>query len=374
MTAPAPVPFVDVSGSPGECGAAYGAAAAEVIARNIQAYERRFAVQAGLDRATVHAAGRSYQEVTAVHHPRIAEMLDAVADGAGVPAEAVYAINARTELLYGALGAAAGAPDTVDGGCTSAGVLGTHTASGHVLLAQNWDWHPDQRDTMLLLRTTDERGHAVLSLTEAGMLAKVGVNSAGVGVCVNMLGSDRDGLGEPGVPYHVMVRAALDADSMARALRATVRPPRTSSINLLIGQAGDNGGEVIDVEIAPGDAGWLHPVDGIVTHANHFDVPLPIYDTIKDWGGSSLFRAARARRLLAEPAAAGKVSEADLATVLRDHASFPLSICRHVDERDAYYDRSESAYSIILDLDDRRLAVAAGPPCQAEYTWLDLVT
>ena len=73
-------------------------------------------------------------------------------------------------------------------------MLGTHTANGHTLLAQNWDWHPDQRDAMVLLTTTDESGHRVLALTEAGMLAKTGLNSAGVGLCVNMLGTDRDGV------------------------------------------------------------------------------------------------------------------------------------------------------------------------------------
>src|SRR5262245_28550645 len=118
MTAPRPLPVIDVSGSPGQCGSAYGAAAAEVIARNIDAYDRRFAIQAGLDRATVHAAGRSYRQATAEHHPRVAEMLDGVAEGAGVPVDAIYAINARTELIYGAL----------NGECTSVGVLGTHTA------------------------------------------------------------------------------------------------------------------------------------------------------------------------------------------------------------------------------------------------------
>ena len=367
-----PVPLVSVSGPPAESGAAYGAAAAEQIARNIEAYGRRFAVQAGLDTAAVHAAGAEYRLATAEHHPRIAEMLDAVAEGAGVPVDAIYALNARTELIYGALVGPAGSPDAADGGCTALGVLGTHTASGHLLIGQNWDWHPEQRDAMLLLRTTDERGHTVLTLTEAGMLAKTGLNSAGVGLCVNMLGSGQDGLGQPGVPYHVMLRAALEADCLAAALRATVRPPRTSSINMLIGQAGDSGGELIDVELAPGEAGWLHPVDGVLTHANHFEAPVPVYDTIKDWGGSSMFRAARARRLLGEPAATGKVTEDDLIAVFRDHASYPSAICKHDDNREPYYDRSETLYSILIDLDDRRIAIAPGPPCRDTYTWFPL--
>lgn len=391
MTTGLPIPVVSVTGPPQHCGFAYGAATAELVARNIEAYARRFADQAGLDGVTVRAAGAMYQEVTWEHHPRIGQMLDGVAAGAGVPAEEIYALNARTELIYGShaglphaptgaarpagVGPAARGPA---GGCTSLGVLGTHTTTGHLLLAQNWDWHPDQRDTTLLLRTTDEHGHTVLALTEAGMLAKTGLSSAGVGVCMNMLGCDRDGLpasAPPGVPYHVLVRSALDAGNLAQALRQTVRPPRNSSVNLLLGQAGagPEGGELIDLEIVPGDVGWLHPVDGLVTHANHFETPLPVYDTIKDWGGSSLFRAARARRLLTPAALAGKVGEDDLIGVLRDHASSPLGICRHAEERDNWYDRAESVYSVLLDLDERRMAVASGPPCTGDYTWVGLL-
>jgi isopenicillin-N N-acyltransferase-like protein len=364
-----PVPLINVSGSPAEWGGAYGAAAAGRITTNIELYTRRFHDQAGLDLAAVRRAGVEFGVATRQHHPRIAAALDAVAEAAGADVDDIYALNARTELLH-----RAAPPDGSGGGCTSIGVLGSHTATGHTLLAQNWDWHPDQRDAMVLLRTTDERGHTVLTMAEAGMLAKVGLNSAGLGLCVNMLGSDRDGTGgqrPAGVPYHVMVRAALDAESLGAALRETHRPPRNSSVNLLIGQAGA-GGEIIDVELAPGDVGWLHPVDGLITHANHFEARMAVRDTIKDWGGSSPFRSARAGRLLAATVADGKTTVDDLVVVLRDHMSFPMSICRHMDERDAYVDRSESVYSVMLDLDARTMAIAPGPPCGGEYTYFDL--
>lgn len=393
-----PLPLISVEGTPARWGAAYGAAAAGPIHENIALYHRRFAEEAGLDLAAVRAAGAAFRTATEALLPRIAAALDGMAEGAGVPVEDVYALNGRSELIYGGRGAPPAAPDGADGGCTAIGVLGTHTASGHLLLAQNWDWHPEQRDAMVLLATRDERGHSVLTLAEAGMLAKAGVNWAGVGVCVNLLGCDRDGLPDdgtaPGVPYHVLLRAALEADSLSWALRSVLRLPRNSSLNMLLGQGshpnrssgedasyapgssardGDPaGGELIDLEVAPGDAGWLHPHDGLLTHANHFESALRLHDTIKDWGGSSLFRSARARRLLADAAAAAKVTEDDLAAVLRDHASFPLSICRHVDERDAPADRTETVYAILLDLDARRFGIAAGPPCAHEFAWLDI--
>src|SRR6266542_2281446 len=98
----------------------------------------------------------------------------------------------------------------------------------------------------------------------------------------------------------------------------------------------------------------------------------PTHDALKDLGGSSFYRAARARRLLALVAAERKVAQRDLAMILADHASFPRAICRHVDLSDPEDERSESIYSVLLDLDDRRMAVAAGPPCQGEYVWVKL--
>jgi len=383
------LPLVSVSGPPAESGAAYGEAARDQILANVEVYRRRFRDQAGLDRAGIERAGRAFREATVTHWPRIAEMLDAVAAGAGVPAAEVYALNARTELLYGHLvrrseprGGSEG--DGLGGRveeCTAIGVLGTHTGTGHLLLGQNWDWHPDQRDAMLLLRTTDERGHTILTMAEAGMLAKTGLNSGGVGQCLTMLGSDRDGLTDPpGVPYHVLARATLEADCLALATRAACRSPRNASINLLLGQAGDpaygepsSGGEMLDLELVPGDVGWLHPVGGLITHANHLESGLPVYDIQKEWGGSSLYRAARARRLLAETVAAGKTTVDDLVTVFRDHGGFPHAICRHMDDRLPVLEHSETVYSIVLDLDARRFGIAEGPPCDHDYEWLDIL-
>src|SRR5262249_45271598 len=149
---------------------------------------------AGISEKASRTAGDGFRAETRNRFPRIAEMLDATAEGAGVTLGDLYAVNARTELIYGA---------TPDDGCTVLGVLGTHTATGHTLLAQNWDWHPDQRDAMVLLSTTDEHGHRIVTLTEGGMLAKAGLNSAGLGSCVNMLTTDRDGVKGQAVPYHV---------------------------------------------------------------------------------------------------------------------------------------------------------------------------
>jgi isopenicillin-N N-acyltransferase-like protein len=305
-----------------------------------------------LTTSAVRAAGAAFRAATRRYQPRIADLLDGVAEGAGVDVDDVYALNGRTELLYGA----------VPSECTSIGLLDERAASGHTTLAQNWDWHPAQRPYTVLLATRDEHGFGVLTLAEAGMVAKAGVNSAGVGLCLNVLTTDRDGR-PGGVPYHVVLRAVLEQDCLGLALRTLCGMPRSASVNLMLGQAGEPG-EVIDVEAVPGDVGVLHPVDGLVTHANHVLTRVAARDTFADRGGSSYFRGARVQRLLAR---ATTIGEDDIATALADHLSFPHGICRHADPRDSDDDPSESLYSVILDLDERRLAVAAGPPCGSAY-------
>jgi isopenicillin-N N-acyltransferase-like protein len=345
-----PLPLVEVEGTPSECGVAYGVAARTLIAANTANYLERFAAT-GLDRPAVRRAGTLFRAASRQHAPRIAQMLDGVAEGAGVPVEEIYALNARTELLYG------------NTECTSIGVLDARTASGHTILAQNWDWHPAQRPYTLLLATRDERGSTILTLTEAGMLAKTGFNDAGLGVCVNLLTSDRDGR-PGGVPYHVLLRAVLEQRVLGSALRIACSTPRSASINMLLGQAFPAGvpGEIIDVEVAPGDVGVLNPVDGVITHANHFEALPTVHDTLRDFGSASFFRSARARRLLGSLPIADK----DVQAVLADHGGYPQSICRHDADALTEEDRSESLYAVVLDLDERRMSIAAGPPCQAD--------
>lgn len=354
------LPVVRLEGSYGEMGLAYGRRLADLIDRNLQDYLRRFREVAGLGADEVRDWGRRYRDVAQVYDPSIRTMLDALAEGAAQPPELIFALNARTEILYGIESRQGPAPDD---GCTSLAVLPSHTEEGHVLLGQNWDWHPEQRDVTFLLETHDEEGFSVLTLVEAGMLAKSGVNSAGIGVCANLLVSDADRGGD-GVPYHFLLRGVLQSRTMADALRAAISPARISSGNLLLADAG---GEAIDLEVCPGDFGYLLPEDGLLAHSNHFLSDVPVKDLKKGTAALTLLRPQRARHLLQETLDRRSVTSADLQRVFRDHYSFPNGICRHVDERDAELERVCSVYSLIFDLTDRRLLIAAHPVCENEY-------
>ncbi|MGI8994734.1 MAG: C45 family autoproteolytic acyltransferase/hydrolase [Nocardioidaceae bacterium] len=354
-------PLLVAQGDPVEIGASYGEQARALIEGNVEDYRARFrAVDLGT--TEVRRLGEAFRTATHEHTPRIAATLDAVAEGCGVAVGDIYAINARTELML-----PAGMTATE---CTSVAVTPEMTVSGHTLLAQNWDWFPSQRPYTLVLATRDERGHEIVCLTEAGMLAKTGLNSTGVGVCVNLLHCDRDGV-PGGVPYHVLIRAALDQPhGISPALKVTSLP-RSASINLLIGAAG---GVAVDLEIAPGATGRLLPTDGLLTHANHFVSDIDVRDAIYDIGGSSLFRDYRLRQLLASSAADQAVSTSDVAAALRDHLGFPYAICRHVNHEDAAELQSLTCSSVVMDLDEQVMLVSDGPPCGSAFREISLGT
>jgi isopenicillin-N N-acyltransferase-like protein len=360
MDTVATLPLLPLQGTSGEMGVEYGKTVPDLIGRNLEDYMRRFVDVVGLSEREVSSWGETFREVTREYKSSIADMIEGVAEGSGNRPEHVFALNARTEIIYSTVPSAVPSGDEE---CTSLAVLPSRTASGHTLLATNWDWHPEQSEVTLLFATQDEDGFSVLTLAEAGMLAKNGLNSAGLGLCANLLSSDRD-VGGEGVPYHVLLRGVLESKTMADATRAALNHPRVSSGNFLIA---DSGGEAIDLEAVPGDFGYLVPQDGLVAHSNHFLAEVPVYDRKKAQSALTLIRPERVRHLLEEALQSKAVSEEDIRNVLRDHYSYPNGICRHVDERDPEHERICTVYSITMDLHDGAFSIAKGQPCEHEY-------
>ncbi|NMP23589.1 C45 family autoproteolytic acyltransferase/hydolase [Sulfobacillus harzensis] len=351
-----PLPFIRVSGDYGSMGIAYGSQAAPLIARNVENYMQRFR-DMGLSETKIMSLGQQYCRAAQGYSPDIVDMLTGVAEGASVPIEEIFALNARTEIL--------GGRDTAE--CTSIAVLPRVTEDSHVLIGQNWDWHPEQAEVAVLLESIDSEGFRVLTFTEAGMLAKAGFNSSGIGLCANLLSSDRDTCGE-GIPYHILLRGVLQSRSMADAIRATVDNTRVSSGNFLIA---DRAGEAVDIEAVPGDFGYLLPTDDILVHSNHFLSYVPVFDREKARAALTILRPSRARHLLHDAAVQKRVTMNNLITIFRDHYSFPNGICRHVDDRDPVSDRYLTVYSVVMDLTTLDYWIAAGPPCESVYVHVD---
>lgn len=383
-------PEVSVAGAPYERGRAYGAAVAPLVAHSIASYARLFACRRGLDWAASQAEAMAYAPLLAEVAPDLLEEMRGIADGAGRALAEIVALNVRTELMAGvgsgvyhpdgpaalARNRAAGVPEhplepgepdraamAGEGGeCTTAAAAAPATAGGETFLAQTWDWQGDQRAACVLLRVQAPGEPAILTMTEAGMLAKVGLNSAGVAVGLNLLRSLSDGR-EPGMPVHVLLRKMLQARGFAEARAAAeLAPPSASSCITLAGASG----ELVGLEITPAGVAEVWAEGGLLAHANHCvdpgamagECPLEPVSTSRE-------RAGRAWDMLRERA--GRVDLAALQAILRDHDGAPRCICRHPDPRVARLDRSESVCGIVIDLGARVMHVAPGVPCTVPF-------
>ena len=112
--------------------------------------------------------------------------------------------------------------------------------------------------------------------TEAGILAKIGLNQRGVACALNFLSCSADG-GLDGVPIHVLLRvllrsAATAAEALALLLGAQVSA--SSCVTVAVGEAA--GVALFAVELSPGGPAVAWPDDGgLLVHTNHFLRPPP---------------------------------------------------------------------------------------------------
>ena len=311
--------------TPYERGAAFGRAQATPVANTLALYRRMFA-------ETIGADAREQGERVSLT-PEADEELKGIATGAIVDLNELRAANARTEILAG----------TARSECSVVGAGG--------LLAQNWDWHPDAKHSTVVWIVEHEDGWFA-TLTEAGILAKIGLNDAGLGVCLNLLNTPADG-GLDGTPIHLLLRQVLEHTRTVEDAVSHLTKARTSASSAVtVAQPGD----VASVELNPGGANVIRGQVG--AHTNHFlQAPHAGHDTTPEESPSTLPRLEVER---SQP----------LLDALRNHESHPKGVCRHVDPSEPWADQTETVASVVMNLAARRFHVAAGQPCTHEHEQL----
>jgi len=265
------LPLVELEGPPRERGLALGRAVGDRIHATLRMYADAFRKTPG----ELESGGWAFRDTVAGFSRSYLTEMEGIAEGADLPLGSVLAINARSELR----------PPTTATECTSV----AFPACGWY--GQTWDWAAEQEQLVILVRTHHGDGHRTLSMTEPGMLAKVGLSSAGVSVCLNALTCYEE---SRGVPVHLLLRAALDARTTPEA-DGLVRPPRGCAGNILLRYQD----RYLDVEHANGRAFVLEEGRPFA-HTNHY---LAADITLRDLPRhrSSFARQARATELLDGP-------------------------------------------------------------------------
>ncbi len=347
------LPVISLKGKPGEVGYQHGTRCREMIKKNVHLYFRLFNHYAQLDRDQAISLARRFVPVIEGFDSAILEEMRGIAKGANLEFEEILAINTRTEIMYpGQL--------ATGGECTALAALPEATAKGEMLLGQNWDWKPHLKESTVLLEIEQQGRPNVVTLTEAGIVGKIGLNSTGLGACLNIL---KSAMGLVGVPIHVLTRGILNCERMGDAIRKIVSQDRGSTNNCLIAH---RDGVAMDFEMAPNQWDFIYPEKGVLVHTNHFTSERlkPLDINVVQYP-DTLLRFGRARQKLMERA--GKIAIEDFKEIFRDHSNHPNSICRHPDERDPELEHTQTVASIIMNLTQKEVHIAPGPPCQNDY-------
>lgn len=316
-------PLVEVSGSPRERGLAHGRAAADRVKKSVALYRGELA-RRKVDAATQEKLARRFVPIIEDFDPDYIEEMRGIAEGANVPLEGVVTVNCRTEMMFGFKDAPE-VHEQMKDGCTGVVALPAVTAHGRLIHAHNWDWRQEAADSSIVLRVRSENGPDILTLVEAGGLARHGFNSAGVALTANFLACDRD-FKMAGIPLAILRRKILQQSNLAQAVKVLGTTTRSCSNNIMLSQAD---GEAIDLECVPDETFWIQPEGGLLPHSNHFISPVArarIVDTYFPRFPDTLYRVSRVHDYLA--ARRGKIDYKDMVEALSDRYGFPDSVLR----------------------------------------------
>ncbi|KAH1334210.1 hypothetical protein KXX14_000349, partial [Aspergillus fumigatus] len=84
------------------------------------------------------------------------------------------------------------------------------------ILAQNWDWAPAAGKNIAIMSVEQPGKPKVFMVTEAGIVGKIGFNSAGVGVCLNAIWAKPCISSK--IPIYVALRLCLESPSAQMAV------------------------------------------------------------------------------------------------------------------------------------------------------------
>lgn len=197
-------------------------------------------------------------------------------------------------------------------------------------------------------------------LSEAGIVGKIGMNSAGFGFCMNAIRSGS--FNKNNFPVHVMSRRLLQyATSFDSAIAIMDEYGTASTINYMLG---DKSGKHADVECSPYGKVFIFPHEGYVAHTNHLygaERPAKLVDHP---AANSFARLARIQKLTDDDKRLKVPTTFEsLRARLSDQEGTPFSICRDRPPGAVGMERMTTLSTIIMELTSRTGRVLIGRPC-----------
>jgi len=348
-----PLPFLHVSGSHHEIGRQIGEGCRQAVRHSVEnarqlladAYEE---LELTWDGARLQA--RKYMPFAQERYPQYVDEMAGIAEGANLPFDDITALNAMEAVTMDALHLVS---------CTSLAVNEMHTVDGHILLAHNEDWLPDDEPDAYVVHVKPDDEPAFLAMSYGGLLPNVGFNAHGIAQLIDSVHPQDSRIG---IPRLVVARAVLAANSPTDAIKRAVVVQRAAGYNHLIAH---ESGEIYSVEVSARRFAIVYANDGIMAHTNNFLSPrMQEIECEPERLISSQLGYFRTLRLLRSTE---KHTVESLQAIQKDHVDFPNSICNHAISDSSPLDREKTINAMVIDLTAREMHIAWGNPCQNKY-------
>lgn len=357
-----PSPLIEVSGTPRERGRQHGEQARDRILRGIEHYSEQLEAKSLGPKDIARLADRFEPTVNA-YDPAYTDEMRGIAEGAGVDYASIMLLNARSEILKLAERDGAGPDRDPSDGCTGVIVMPGATADGQLIHAQNWDWKAECAETTVVLKVRRDDGPDYLTYTEAGALARSGMNTAGISITANYLESDRD-YRDLGVPLPFIRRKVLESEKLGQAMLTVYTTRKSCANNMMISHCS---GVAIDFECAPDETFLVKPQNELLVHANHFQSPVAL-SKLQERGvrnmPDSLYRDMRVDDLLRPQI--GQIDRNAVAEALLDDFDSPWSVCRPPRPNTAN-NLTATVATVIMEPAKGQMAVAMLPALSPEF-------
>lgn len=343
--------IIECAGSPFEIGLVHGKSARARIHKGIAVYKTLFKEDVNLSWHAANQCAEKFLPAITQHVPHLLEEMRGIAEGAGTSFLDIVTLNARSEI-------ALTKPNLSDppDGCTAF----SKSIDGIQWLSQNWDWRASQQDQIIILRIKVAEDLHITTISEAGMVAKVGMNNHGVAVTLNALKTVQ--LDASKLPIHLGLRLVLESTSTAEALHKLEQVGIASAAHFLIADPTSS----IGIEVNPIQPfGILLPdAQNNIFHTNHcISEDLPGSLTEIPWLVDSPIRLARIAQLVN---ATQNFDYDSIFEMYKDETNGPNSINRDRDEKAG----SEicTVFNIVMNTTHKRFIVKFGRPTEATET------
>ena len=351
--------FTSTVAQPYPRGLEFGREHAAQIETTVADYLRLFALKNAAGTADLPAAvdrlGAAALHRIEAWAPELADEIRGIAVGADVAVERIAAINARTEIL-----AALQADGTNE--CSTVVTVGAASGTGTAVAMQNWDWYAAMAGNWLQWTIPYADGRWVTTVTEYGVVGKIGITERGLGTMFNILHHRDDGIGEIGVPVHVVARrildTATDVEDGLRICESALAATLSASTSITIVDRST----AVMAELWPGGVGRVYPdPDGLLVRSNHFlSAPACAGDTGPEGDSDTLQRYSFLRDRFA--GRAGALDRDEVFAALSDDRS---GVCCHPAPEDDPVLRHSTLATVTLDPHAPTLEVSDGSPCLA---------